>query len=144
MLLNHSLEHWAGRSLIADTSDPAGAAQALYDAPYALLSHGIQADPIINYANRTAQQLFEMDWHCFTRLPSRLSAETALQSERDALLQRVTEQGFIDDYSGIRISASGKRFLIEQATVWNLIDAQGQYCGQAAMFSHWRMLRENI
>jgi len=81
-----------------------------------------------------------MDWAAFTKLPSRLSAEAPIRAERDALLQRVTEHGYIDDYSGVRISSSGKRFLIEQATVWNLMDGEGAYCGQAAMFGVWRML----
>jgi len=46
----------------------------------------------------------------------------------------------IDDYAGVRISKHGRRFMIEQATVWNLIDGHGKYCGQAAMFGVWRML----
>ncbi|MGZ9083829.1 MAG: MEKHLA domain-containing protein [Rhodoplanes sp.] len=31
-----------------------------------------------------------------------------------------------------------RRFLIERATVWNLLDRGGDYAGQAAMFRHWR------
>jgi hypothetical protein len=52
----------------------------------------------------------------------------------------VTRQGFIDDYSGVRISKSGRRFRIARATVWNLIATDGCRCGQAAMFSRWEFI----
>lgn len=67
-------------------------------------------------------------------MPSRLSAEAPLREERAALLERVSRHGFIDDYAGIRISARGTRFRIENAVVWNLIDGAGVCHGQAAMF----------
>jgi hypothetical protein len=38
-------------------------------------------------------------------------------------------RGFIDDYAGVRIARTGRRFLIQRATVWNLTDDQGQRCG---------------
>lgn len=139
-LLSDSLKRWSGCGLLDDDPDPVIAARRLYFAPFALLSHGAEADPVINYANHTAQQLFEMDWHTFIQLPSRLSAEAVVQQERDALLRRVSDNGYIDDYSGVRISSRGRRFRIEDATVWNLIDAAGNYRGQAAMFSIWHHL----
>ena len=112
-------------------------AKALFEAPFAVVSHNTDVDPVFNYANTTAMELFEMDWAAVTALPSRLSAEAISQDERARLLNRVTEHGFIDDYSGVRISSSGKRFRIDNATVWNLIDKDGSYAGQAAMFSNW-------
>jgi len=139
-LLSDSLRHWSGCGLIDDDPDPVTAARKLYFASFALLSHGTEADPVINYANHNAQILFEMDWASFTALPSRLSAESSVQAEREALLKRVTENGYIDDYRGVRVSSTGQRFLIEQATVWNLLDSDGGYCGQAAMFGLWRKL----
>ncbi len=81
-----------------------------------------------------------MTWEAFTALPSPLSAEPVAREERARLLARVTRDGYIDDYSGVRIAHSGKRFLIEGATVWNLMDEAGNYCGQAAMFRRWRTL----
>jgi hypothetical protein len=47
-------------------------------------------------------------------------------------------QGYIDDYAGVRVSRTGRRFLIEGATVWNLIETDGRLVGQAATFSRWR------
>jgi len=139
-LLSDSLKHWSGCGLMEEASDPVMAARKLYFAPFALLSHGTETDPVINYANHKAQVLFEMDWASFTTLPSRLSAEAPVRAEREALLKRVTERGYIDDYYGVRVSSTGQRFRIEQATVWNLLDNNGGYCGQAAMFSMWRKL----
>jgi len=106
--------------------------QALYQAPFCVVSHNTDNDPIFNYANKAAQAAFEMYWDDFTRLPSRLSAEAITQEERDTLLARVTKNDFIDDYQGVRISATGKRFFIEDAIVWNIKDEHGRYHGQAA------------
>lgn len=78
---------------------------------------------------------FETTPAAFIGMPSRLSAEAPLREERAALLQRVSRHGFIDDYAGIRISARATRFRIENAVVWNLIDAEGAVHGQAAMFA---------
>jgi hypothetical protein len=70
-------------------------------------------------------------------MPSRLSAGPVERSERGRLLERVARDGYIDDYSGIRIAKGGRRFLIRNATVWNLLDANGLYYGQAAMIPEW-------
>lgn len=139
-LLRESFRRRTGRDLIDPALDDVAAARALFEAPFAAVSHGIEADPIFNYGNEKALELFEMTWTEFTHLPSRLSAEPLNREERQHLLQRVTEQGFIDDYAGIRISANGRRFVIRNATVWNLDDENGSYLGQAAMFSEWQNL----
>jgi len=111
--------------------------RTLWNAPAAVVAHGTQADPVFCYGNRMALELFEMDFAAFTALPSRFSAEPMAREERAALLERVSRFGYIDDYAGIRISRTGKRFRISNATVWNLIDADGAYRGQAATFSEW-------
>lgn len=137
-LLVTSYRRLTGRELpLAPAEDLAA---ALWLAPAAIVAHGTQADPVFCYGNRLALELFEMDFAQFTRLPSRLSAEPLLRAERARLLERVSRGGFIDDYSGIRIAASGRRFRIERATVWNLVDAAGRHHGQAAVFAHWTSL----
>ena len=114
--------------------------EQLDNAPFVLLSHGLGDDPIFNFGNKSALELFEIDWQGLTKMPSRLSAEAINQADREYLLETVTRQGYIDDYSGVRISAKGKRFMIKQAIVWNIIDVKGDYFGQAAIFSHWNFL----
>lgn len=116
--------------------------EALWSAPGAIVAHGTEPDPIFFFGNATALRLFEMSFADFTKLPSRLSAEPLLREERAALLERVTRDGFIADYTGVRISASGKRFRIERAVVWNLIDSRGMVQGQAAAFDRWTPIEE--
>lgn len=112
-------------------------AARLYAAPFVVLAHDHSPDPRFTYANLAAQRLFERRWDEFVGLPSRLSAEAPAREERERLLERVTRQGYIDDYAGVRISATGRRFRIEHATVWNLVDAAGRPIGQAATFADW-------
>lgn len=129
-----------GRDLLAPHADPAVFAQALYQAPFVVLAHDDAPGPVFFYANLTAQTLFEMSWHEITAIPSRLSAEPMAQGMRQRLLDRVTRDGYIADYEGVRISRSGRRFHISGATVWNLRDAQHRHAGQAAAFAAWTFL----
>lgn len=137
-LMAESFLRLTGRDLAPVGSG--GLARALWEAPFALVSHGTEADPVFNYGNRTALELFEMSWPEFTALPSRKSAEPVHRDERQRLMETVAKRGFISDYRGIRVSKNGRRFYIEQAVVWNLIDAHGTIRGQAAMFSDWKFL----
>ena len=139
-LLLGSFHRWTGRHLVANDGCHQGQARRLWLAPFVVVSHNTDRDPTFNYGNQTALDLFEMDWQSFTKLPSRQSAEPMDRAERSRLLAEVTENGFVDDYAGVRISASGRRFQIDQATVWNLVDARGYYLGQAAYFDRWRFL----
>jgi hypothetical protein len=108
--------------------------EALWNAPRAIVAHGTEDDPIFFYGNRLALQLFEMSFAEFAQLPSRFSAEPLAREERAQLLASVTRQGYVENYSGMRIAKTGKRFMIENGTVWNLIDETGQHQGQAAVF----------
>jgi len=139
-LLRRAFHALTGRDLIDAALSPEAAAAAIFHAPFIVLSHDAAPDPILTYGNAKALELFELTWEELIRLPSRYTAEAPNRAERARLLARVTAQGFIDDYSGVRISRTGQRFLIERATVWNLTDDTGQRCGQAATFREWRYL----
>ena len=136
-VLARSYRKFTGRDLLPGLFNPLGLSKNLFAAPFVLVSHGTQADPILNYGNATALALWEMSWDELTRTPSRLTAEAPLREERARLLAAVNERGFIDDYSGVRISKSGRRFRISRATVWNLVTERGEPYGQAAMFDRW-------
>jgi hypothetical protein len=55
--LLHSFQHWTGRSLLDVNGSPVEIAQALFEAPFVLVSHGTEPDPIFNYGNRRALEL---------------------------------------------------------------------------------------
>lgn len=136
-LVLDSFVHWTGMELLNRTGSRREQAQRLFSAPFVVASHGIEADPILNYGNAQALQLWEMDWQEFVRTPSRITAEPVNQAERARMLQQAATQGLIRDYRGVRISRTGKRFLVEHATVWNVIDQYQNKVGQAATFSTW-------
>lgn len=133
MLLLDSYRRLTGRDLLPPQ---ASSAQALYHAPFVLLSHDAATDPRFVYANLAAQARFEMPWREIVGMPSRYSAEAPERAERQRLLERVSRQGYIDDYCGVRIARSGRRFLVRNASVWNLIGG----VGQAAAFAQWQDL----
>lgn len=135
-----SLRQWTGRDLVPRALSPEEQARAVFHAPFVVLSHDTAPDPILNYANQTGLRLFELRWQDLAVMPSRFTAEAPAQAERARLLAEVSNRGFIDDYCGVRVAKSGRRFLIERATVWNLLDEKRAAYGQAATFSDWRFL----
>jgi MEKHLA domain len=137
--LLHSYQHWTGTSLLNVSGISEKIAQALFEAPFVLVSHGTEADPIFNYGNRKALQLWELSWEEFTKMPSRQSAEKIVQEERDRLLAEAASKGF-SNYSGVRITSTGKRFQIQDGILWNLIDEQNQRCGQASVFCQYKFI----
>jgi hypothetical protein len=136
-LLTRSYARLVGEPLVPKVKD----ANWLYaEAPFAVLAHNTEPDPIFIYANRAAQNCFGYSWEEFLSLHSRLSAETGDQAARQALLDAVAKNGFMTGYSGVRVAKSGVRFRIEHGIVWELIDLEGVRRGQAATFSSWQRL----
>ena len=140
-LLLDSFRRWTGRDLLMRTGRSEDA-QTLYVAPFVVVSHGIEPDPVLNYGNRFALELWETDWESFTRTPSRLTAEPVNQAERERMLAQAAARGFINDYQGVRITRTGRRFLVENALVWNVVEPDGTRVGQAASFSRWTFLTD--
>jgi PAS domain-containing protein len=134
-LLTESYARLVGTPLLPPGRD----ATWLYrEAPFVVLAHGPDSDPHFIYANKAAQDCFGYSWEEFLALPSRLSAETQDQGERQRLLDQVQRDGFMSGYRGVRVAKSGRRFIIADGVVWELIDKQGTRHGQAATFSSWR------
>lgn len=132
-----SFRHWLGYDLLPRDGSELEQAERLFRANFVVVSHGTQTDPILNYGNATALFLWETDWASLTAMPSRLTAEPLHRDERADLLARTARDGYVADYHGIRIATSGRRFRIDQAIVWNIVDAAGQPIGQAATFEDW-------
>jgi PAS domain-containing protein len=139
-MMSDSYRMLLGKGLITENHTHGTLAKALFYASFVVVSHNTAADPVFNYANLKALELFGFSWEEFTQLPSRLSAEPIHQFERDKLLAEVTLKGYLDSYQGIRITKTGRRFLIKNAVVWNLIDDERCYAGQAAKFGEWEYL----
>ncbi|MGR8934854.1 MAG: MEKHLA domain-containing protein [Gammaproteobacteria bacterium] len=135
-LLLDSYRRLVGRPLL-ELSDNANVGEQVFYGDFALASHDTAADPLFNYANRTALDLFEFSWEELIGMPSRFSAEPGKREEREKLLAEVEAKGFIAGYNGIRIAKSGRRFKINNAVVWNVRDQSDVYRGQAAYFKDW-------
>jgi PAS domain S-box-containing protein len=133
-LLTESYARLLGKPLVPVHLNAAEAAAWLYaEAPFGILAHDTAPDPVFLYGNRAAQERFGYDWDELTRLPSRLSAEAPNREERQRFLERVQALGYEAGYKGVRITKAGKRFMIEEATLWQLVDADGQVHGQAVI-----------
>ncbi|PSB07890.1 MEKHLA domain-containing protein [Pleurocapsa sp. CCALA 161] len=139
-IVSDSYRQLLGKDLIDSANTPEQLSKALFYVPFVLVSHGTQADPIFNYGNQTALQLWSLSWDEFIKTPSAASAEPVARAERALMLKQAKEQGYIENYEGVRISSQGKRFLIKQVTLWNLTDESGQKCGQAATYPSWEWL----
>jgi hypothetical protein len=137
-LLAESYFRLVGERLVPSEYDNESAARWLYEeAPYCVLAHSTDPDPIFIYGNKMAQTCFEYSWDELTSLRSRLSAEEPNREERQRLLDAVKGRGFATGYRGLRIAKSGRRFWIENVTVWQLIDRDGLLHGQAAVYGKW-------
>ena len=137
-LLVSSFARMTGESSLMPTGKDL--ARELYTAPFAVVSHGIEADPIFRYANRTALELWQMTWAEFTLLPSRFSVEEMLLEERERLLAETSRKGYVDTYEGVRIAKDGQRFTIKNTILWNVEDEQGVRYGQACVIRDWDFL----
>jgi hypothetical protein len=137
-LLAESYAKLVGKPLVPDGMSGDAAAAWLYEAPVGLLAHDTSPDPLFTYANLAAQERFEYSWDEFIGMPSRLSAAAGqARDERQLFMDMVQRQGYADNYRGPRMTKSGRRFWIEDATVWNLIDAESSLVGQAALIRSW-------
>lgn len=140
-LLADNYARLLGRPLVPQPMLAAEAAEWLYKrAPFAVLAHNAEPDPVFIYGNEAAQRRFGYSWDEITRLPSRLSAEAPVREERQRFIERVHRLGYETGYKGVRIMKSGARFEIEEATLWQLLDADGKLQGQAVVIPRTRDL----
>ena len=115
-------------------------AQALWEAQFVVISHGMEENPILNYGNQQGLDLWEMSWEQFIHTPSSETAQPSQQEGRQLLLTQVNTKGYISVYQGVRIYSQGRQFRISNATIWNILDENQQQCGQAATFKQWEYI----
>ena len=112
----------------------------LFSSEIAVLAHDNSRDPLLIYANATALRLWERSWQEMIGMPSRYTAEEGAREQRASALQRAQKEDAFEGYSGVRVSRTGQRFMINNARIWTIWDDKARNCGQAAAFSNWRWL----
>lgn len=117
--------------------EPRRAAQELFAADLVVLAHDEAADPRLIYANRSALRLWRRNWAAMVGMPSRLTAEASQRAARAEALALARTRQALQGYGGIRVDSRGRRFRIENARLWRVVDAAGGVCGQAAAFGRW-------
>ncbi len=138
-LINHvknildSFEKLTGKKIIKRSS-PVSDYKKIEHGQFVLVSHNGSDDPILNYGNQFALKVWEMNWDEFVKTPSRKTAEDDKRAKRKEMLEIANKQGYFDNYEGIRISSTGKRFIIKDAIIWNVFNENGKKIGQAAFF----------
>ncbi|AFY94312.1 MEKHLA domain-containing protein [Chamaesiphon minutus] len=135
LLLLQNLKRWTGFDLIAEygfSLDTLGA--QVFNAQFYLLSHNNAADPILTYGNQQVLSQWEVSWAELITMHSRETAKPIDRAERAAMMERVKADNYINGYSGVRISKTGKEFTISDGIVWNVFTENGDFCGQAAWF----------
>ncbi len=135
-----SYDHFLGQPLIKRQNNPLTEAKELFFSDFVVVSHNTQSPPLFNYGNQMALNLWEMNWEQFTQMPSQQSAEPEQRQQREKLLEKAMQQGYLQNIQGLRISRTGRHFWIQNVTLWNILDEQGDYIGQAATYPQWKFI----
>ena len=130
-----------GRDLVQETGlDSTQSGRGAWFGDFALLTHRGDERAMLNYGNVFALRLWECDWNSLVSSPSAATAPEGDHEARDHLLEKVAKDNFVSGYSGRRMSFKGRLFLIQDVTVWRLLDAAGTPFGVGAFFRHYRYL----
>ena len=124
-----------GHDLFERSGDAAEDARRLFDLPLAVLAHDASPAPLLDWANLAAARAFDATPESLLGRPSADTAPTDAVSDRRALFEVLAGQGFVTGYSGVRISLTGRRFVIDDVTVFEVTGAAGRPAGHAAVIS---------
>lgn len=134
-LLDNTYRHWTGERLPCALIDPHSRAAWIHqEAPYSLVFHNNDDDPVFTYGNDCALRCFKYSREVFCGMPSRFSASRVDREARQALLKVVTTRGMASGYTGYRVDRHGQPFMIYDGLVWEVLDETGTRLGQAALF----------
>ncbi|VEI19244.1 MEKHLA domain [Serratia plymuthica] len=112
--IDSAYRHWTGVGLPgpqATAPDP-HFLWLHHQAPYSLLAHEGDVEPVFIYANHCAQQCFGYSFDEFIALPSRLNASPVDRAERQQLLDKTARQGIAQGYRGLQVDEFGNAFSI--------------------------------
>ena len=132
-LILDSYRRLLGRDLFIRTGDAAEDARRLFELPLAVLAHDTSPAPLIDWANLAAGRAFDATPESLLGRPSADTAPADAVADRRALFDTLAARGFVTNYSGVRVSLAGRRFVIEDVTVFEVTDAAGRPAGHAAV-----------
>ncbi|MFM8379751.1 MAG: MEKHLA domain-containing protein [Planctomycetia bacterium] len=127
-----------GRDLVERSGDAAEDARRLFDLPLAVLAHDMSPQPLLDWANQAAARAFDAAPEALLGRPSAETAPADAVADRRALFDVLARQGFVTGYSGVRVSLTGRRFVIDDVTVLEVTDAAGRPAGHAAVIGATR------
>lgn len=115
-------------------------AREIWSGDFALLTHRGDPQAMLNYGNTFALDLWECDWPQFTATPSSATAPADDRAARERMMRQVVRDGFVAGYEGRRVSRTGRPFLIQDVTIWRLLEENGESFGVAAFFRRYARL----
>ena len=133
-----SFRRLLGRELIDRSGDPREDARRLFELPLGVLAYDTAATPLLDWANAAAATAFDASPEELVGRPSAATAPADAMADRQELFSLLRRHGFVTGYSGTRISATGRRFVIEDVTVLELRDVCGKPAGHAAIIGKTR------
>ena len=102
---------------------------------YAVLSHGVQDDPIFCYSNTAARDAFQYTENELYQLPSRYSAPGGGDRQsRQKIMEDANNANFWIIPHGIRQRKDGSLFEFRDVILWNVYNPQGVRVGQSAVY----------
>ena len=134
-LSSDSLQKFTGKSLFDYMKGVSEPSQVHDHERYAVLSHGVQDDPIYCYFNKAAFLQFQFSEDEVYQLPSRYSApdgaerESRAEDVQQAVAEDVKELGSV-----IRQTKHGELFEMVNVILWNVYDESGERVGQTAFY----------
>jgi hypothetical protein len=102
---------------------------------YAVLSHGVQDDPIYCYFNKAAFLQFKWTEEEVYRLPSRYSAPPGpARTSRQVDVEKAIHDDVRELSSVIRQTKDGELFEMVNVLLWNVYNERGERVGQTAFY----------
>uniref|UniRef100_A0A0G4F484 MEKHLA domain-containing protein n=1 Tax=Chromera velia CCMP2878 TaxID=1169474 RepID=A0A0G4F484_9ALVE len=133
--LLESFDGTFGRGLLPDSLEGLSElekARKLYEAPFVCAAHefterGVKAGqgPVMVYGNLKAQRAFGLSWDDFLGFPSSKTADPSQQTERNALIQKCSENGWVSVAGIVRVRSDGSFFRVKDGVLWTLLERVG-------------------
>eukprot|EP00891_Asterochloris_glomerata_P005660 jgi/Astpho2/5660/Aster-x1308 len=124
LLMLESFHRKVGRNMMEDKDiEIKDAPKALWDAPFALLSHEFgDSEAKYDYANKAALDLFETQWDQLVGKPSTITSpeDQQVRGDREQLLQQAREKGTVEIKDAIRRTLKGAKIQLTSGVLWTI------------------------